>query len=138
MSYKKKKILAIVPARSGSKSVFRKNLKKIGKFSLIARVAQICGELEWLDHSIISTDDTEMQNEGIKFNLDAPFIRPAELASDKSSAIDVWSHALIESEKYYKTVFNISILLEPSSPFRKSEHVTQTVEKLIEGISNER
>jgi len=133
MSYKNKKILAIVPARAGSKTVIRKNLKKIGRFSLIARAAKICDELDWLDEAIISTDDSEMQQEGVKFNLNAPFIRPTELASDEASAIDVWTHAFIETEKYYKTFFDISILLEPSSPFRKVEHVTKTVKKLIEG-----
>ena len=67
--------------------------------------------LPWMS-AYVNTDSTtwsccinkEMQNEGIKFGLDAPFLRPEELATDKASAIDVWKHAFIESEKYYKLV----------------------------------
>lgn len=133
MAYKGKKILAVIPARGGSKGIYRKNLTKIGDFSLIAHAAQICSELDWLDNSIISTDDKKMSEEGIKFGLGAPFIRPKKLATDKASAIDVWKHAFIESEKHYNESYDISILMEPSSPFRKAKHITQTIEKLISG-----
>ena len=60
MAYKGKKILAVIPARGGSKGIYRKNLTKIGDFSLIAHAAQICSELDWLDNSIISTDDKKI------------------------------------------------------------------------------
>ena len=80
-------------------------------------------QLEWLDQAIISTDDEEMKNEGIKFGLDAPFTRPAELATDGASALDVWKHALIESENYYNISFDITdsefvsgIVLNNNSP----------------------
>ena len=133
MSYLDKNILAIIPARGGSKGIYKKNLVKLDGLSLIARAAKICSDLDWIDYSIISSDDEDMIKEGVKFGLDAPFKRPKKLSNDTASAIDVWKHAFIESEKYYNKYFDITILLEPSSPFRKANYIEESVEKLIKG-----
>ena len=59
MTYKGKKVLAIIPARGGSKGIFKKNLVKLDGLSLIARAAKICSDLDWIDYSIISSDDED-------------------------------------------------------------------------------
>ena len=130
--YKKKKILAVVPARGGSKGVSRKNLRKIHGKSLIRRVAETCSQLTWLDGVVLSTDDEEINVEGRKYGLDAPFTRPASLSDDSSSGLDVWRHALIESEGSYRDMFDISILLEPTSPCRTVDQVTAALDSLLE------
>lgn len=133
MPHKGKTILAVVPARGGSKGISRKNLKLIDGISLIGHAARICAELNCLDRAIISTDDNKMRNEGIKFGLESPFLRPKKLATDKASALDVLIHATTESEKFYKETYDIIILLEPSSPFREANHIIKTITKLING-----
>lgn len=131
MSINEKKILAVVPARAGSKGIIKKNLQKVGGFSLIARAAQIATSLDFIDASIVSTDDTDMAEEAICHGLDFIFLRPKELASDSALGVDVWRHALIEAEESYGLRFDISILLEPSSPMRQADDILRTVHAII-------
>ena len=133
MAYLDRTILAVVPARGGSKGIARKNLLKLGGLSLVARAGLVVESLPWIDHAIVSTDDHDIQKEGIRSGLDAPFLRPKELSGDYAAVIDVWQHALIESEKKFATIFDVSILLEPTSPFRTPKQVESTVSKLIRG-----
>lgn len=130
--YKAKTILAIVPARGGSKGVNRKNLRKVHNKSLIQRVAETCAQLSWLDAVVLSTDDEEIEIEGRKYGIDIPFTRPASLSEDTSNGIDVWRHAHRESENIYREAFDISILLEPTSPCRTAEQVTTALDTLLD------
>jgi len=131
LAYKDHTILAVVPARGGSKSIPRKNLCKVCGVSLVGRAGQIASSVEWIDRQIISTDDKEIAEEAAKYGLDVPFMRPDELAGDLATSIDMWRHAWIESEKYYGKRFDISILLEPTSPLRRSEDIKKTIETLV-------
>jgi CMP-N,N'-diacetyllegionaminic acid synthase len=133
MSFDGFNILAVVPARGGSKGIPRKNLQLVGGLSLVARAAGVARSLDWLDAAVISTDDPEMAEEGRRYGLDVPFMRPAELAGDKSLGIDVWRHAWLASEEHYGKRFDISVKLEPTSPLRRPEDVERTVRKLIDG-----
>jgi CMP-N,N'-diacetyllegionaminic acid synthase len=99
----------------------------------VARAAGVARSLDWLDAAVISTDDPEMAEEGRRYGLDVPFMRPAELAGDKSLGIDVWRHAWLASEEHYGKRFDISVKLEPTSPLRRPEDVERTVRKLIDG-----
>ena len=133
MAYLGKKILAVVPARGGSKGIHRKNLVKIAGLSLIAHAAYTINSLAWVDHAVISTDDQEMLKEGNDHGLAGVFLRPPHLSADDTNAVDVWLHALHESEQYWGLQFDCSVLLEPTSPFRKPHDVENTVRKLIQG-----
>jgi CMP-N,N'-diacetyllegionaminic acid synthase len=124
-------VLAVVPARGGSKGVPRKNLRVVGGLSLIARVAKVVEQLPWITNAILSTDDVEMQDEGRRFGLEVPFLRPADLSSDHSSSVDVWRHAWLQAEECYRRRYEISVLLEPTSPLRIPEDVQRTVEALV-------
>lgn len=132
MTWKDASILAVIPARGASKSIPRKNLAKIGGLSLIAHAARVVTSLDWVDAAIISTDDEEICAEAVRNGLDAPFMRPAHLADDKANSIDMWKHAWIEAENAYGRRFDLSILVEPTSPMRKPEDLSNTVEALIE------
>jgi CMP-N,N'-diacetyllegionaminic acid synthase len=131
MSYKGFKILAVVPARGGSKGIPRKNLCKIDGISLVGHAAKIAGLIDWIDRRVLSTDDAEIAEEGRNFGLDVPFMRPAELATDHASSSDMWKQAWLESEAFFEEQFDISILLEPTSPLRCTEDITLTLDTLI-------
>ena len=73
MAFLGRSVLAVVPARGGSKGIVRKNLCVVGDRSLIGHAATTAVALEWIDARVISTDDDEMAEEGERFGLDAPF-----------------------------------------------------------------
>ncbi|MGD8254948.1 MAG: acylneuraminate cytidylyltransferase family protein [Syntrophobacterales bacterium] len=133
MSYRGFKILAVIPARGGSKGIPRKNLCQLAGVSLVGHAARVAQHLEWIDRTVLSTDDEEIAAEGRTHGLEVPFRRPAELASDSAVAHDVWKHAWLTSEKHYSDRFDISILLEPTSPLRRPEDIILTVDALLDG-----
>ncbi|GJL66929.1 MAG: hypothetical protein NPIRA05_19000 [Nitrospirales bacterium] len=133
MAWQGQRILAVVPARGGSKGIPRKNLCKVGEYSLIAHAAQTVKALHWIDHAILSTDDEEMAEEGRAHGLDVPFLRPAEFADDQASSVGMWQHAWRQSEDYYQCRFEISLLLQPTTPLRQPEEVERTVQALVDG-----
>lgn len=133
MSYQGLNILAVVPARGGSKGIPRKNLREVCGKSLIGWAAEVVGSLPWIDHGIISTDDPDMAAEAMRCGLDAPFLRPQELATDGATAVAAWKHAWMEAEGYYNCVFDVSLYLEPTSPCRRPEDVQRTMDALLDG-----
>lgn len=126
-------VLVVVPARGGSKGVPRKNIQKVGGLSLVGRTAQLAVSLPWIDQTIISTDDAEIRTEAVCHGAAAPFVRPAELSGDTASSEDVWRHAWLGAEGHYGTRFDLSLLLEPTSPLRIEADLTAIVETLIAG-----
>ncbi len=131
MAYDGHTVLAVVPARGGSKSIPRKNLARVGGVSLVGRAAQIAASLSFVDRAIVSTDDEEIAAEARRHGIEAPFPRPAELAGDRSTSIEMWRHAWLAAETHYGMTFALSILLEPTSPLRTAADVTATVEALV-------
>jgi CMP-N-acetylneuraminic acid synthetase len=130
MAYKDNTVLAVIPARGGSKRIPHKNLKKINGVSLVGHAAIIAKSLSWIDKIILSTDDERIAEEGQIYDIDVPFIRPPELATDTSASIAMWKHAWLSAEKKYNIRFDISVLLEPTSPLRIPDDIELTVETL--------
>ena len=126
-------VLAVVPARGGSKSIPRKNLKTVGGVSLVGRAAQIATALPFIDAALISTDDPEIAAEAKTHGLDVPFMRPSELSGDTATSVDMWQHAWLAAEAHYGKRFDLSVLLEPTSPLRRPEDVERTVQAVIAG-----
>ncbi|HJQ60124.1 MAG TPA: hypothetical protein VJ890_24680 [Vineibacter sp.] len=133
MAWDGRTVLAVVPARGGSKGAPRKNVAEVGGVSLIGRVAAVIKALPWIDRALISTDDPDFAAEARRHGLDAPFLRPAELASDDAAAADVWAHAWLAAEAQHSTRFDASLYLQPTSPFRTPAHVEATMRALLEG-----
>ena len=125
-------ILAIVPARSGSKGVPDKNMHQLGGVSLIGRAGQTLEQLSFIDARIISTDSLAYAEEGRRYGLDALFLRPPELSADGSAVIDATRHALTEAEMYYARRFDIILLVEPTSPLRKPGDIEGAISLLLE------
>jgi len=130
---KNNNILVIVPARGGSKGIKLKNLQKLNGKSLIELVGDIVRNIEFVDRAIVSTDHPEIARIANLSGLAVPFMRPAKLSGDIVSDVDVLTHALLEVEKIDNKNYDIIVMLQPTSPFRKARHVHQTVEKLIDG-----
>lgn len=126
-------MLAVVPARGGSKGIPRKNLARVGGMSLLARTAGVVARLPWLDAAVLSTDDPEIAAEGRAHGLDVPFLRPADLAADHAAAAPAWKHAWEAAEAHCGRRFDLSVWLQPTSPLRTPEDVTATVAAMVQG-----
>ena len=133
MTWNSLSVLAVVPARGGSKGIPNKNLRKVGGRSLIEHSARTAAALSWIDRAVLSTDDGKIAEEGRSCGLDVPFLRPAELAGDLAPAIEAWRHAWLASEEHYGCHFDISLLLQPTTPLRRTEDVERTVRAMVEG-----
>jgi CMP-N-acetylneuraminic acid synthetase len=126
-----RRILAVVPARSGSKGLPDKNMSLLGGVSLIARAAQTLAALPWIDSKIISTDSRRYADEAIAHGLEAPFLRPPHLATDIAGAVETIQHAVIESEREGGGRFDVILIVEPTSPFRRPEDLEAAVSLLL-------
>lgn len=126
------RVLAVVPARSGSKGIPDKNMQPIAGASLIAWAARCLAELDWLDASVISTDSPAYAREAEAHGLRAPFLRPDELASDTAGAVDTITHALLESERLDGVSYDIVLIIEPTSPLRMPSDIERCTDLLIE------
>jgi len=124
--------LAVVPARSGSKGVADKNLRKLAGISLIGRAGLVLGKLDFLDATVISTDSPRYVEEAARFGLNAPFIRPIALSGDDAGIVETMQHAIAESEAHYSMRFDIALIIEPTSPMRIAEDIAGAVRLLIE------
>jgi CMP-N,N'-diacetyllegionaminic acid synthase len=112
------RILIIIPARAGSKRLPGKNIKLLGGKPLIAYTIEYALEIKDINDVVcVSSDDDDVIEIARKYNLNVPFRRPEELASDESSSNDVIMHALnfYESQNEF---FDAILLLQPTSPFR--------------------
>jgi CMP-N,N'-diacetyllegionaminic acid synthase len=126
-------VLAVIPARGGSRGIPRKNLAEIGGRSLVARAADVALAVPQVSVALLSTDDEEIATEGRRIGLDVPFLRPAALADDLATGAAAWRHAWLAAEAHYGRRFEVSILLEPSSPLRRVADVERTLDVLASG-----
>jgi CMP-N,N'-diacetyllegionaminic acid synthase len=128
-----KRILVVVPARGGSKGVLLKNLQPVGGVPLVARVGALVSELPWVDRAVVSTDHAKIADVARKSGLDAPFIRPESLSGDRIGDLEVLTHALTTVDSLEGSMYDVVVMLQPTSPLRSAEHVQATVDKLVEG-----
>jgi N-acylneuraminate cytidylyltransferase len=121
------KILALIPARGGSKRLPRKNVRFLDGKPLLVWSIDICRGLTEICDILVSTDDEETAEIARKFGALVPWLRPAELATDTATTKDVALHALDWYEKE-KGMVDAVLLLQPTSPFRTRETVQRGVE----------
>ena len=97
-------ILALIPARGGSKGIPRKNIRNFAGYPLIAWSIAAAKQSEFVTRVIVSTDDEEIAAVARESGAETPFLRPAELAQDKTTDLPVFEHAiqwLEENENYH-------------------------------------
>jgi len=127
----RKKILAIIPARGGSKRVPKKNIKILAGKPLIAYSIEHAKLSKYINRTIVSTDDDEIAKIAKKFGAELPFLRPKELAGDYVKDFPVFEHALnwLSENESYKP--DIVVQLRPTSPLREVEDVDGAIELLM-------
>lgn len=133
MSWDGLSVLAVVPARGGSQGIPGKNLRPVGGVSLVARALGLARTLPWVDHLALSTDSREIAEEGRRSGVAVPALRPAELATDTARSVDVWKHAWLAAEDERGRRFEVSLLLQPTSPLRTAEDLERTVAAVAAG-----
>lgn len=130
---KGQRILAVCPARGGSKGIPLKNLQPFLGVPLVARVGHLIAEIPWIDRAIVSTDSEAIANVARESGLDVPFYRPEELSGDRISDLEVLTHALVEMERLDGVIYDIVVMLQPTSPLRRVEHVQNAIQMLVDG-----
>lgn len=125
-------LIAIIPARGGSKGVPRKNLQEVGGRSLLVRAVEACLGAPAIARTIVSTEDAEIAEAARRAGAEVPFLRPAEFASDTAATIPVLQHAIAALEAEGARISGIA-LVEPTSPFRNSAHVQAAARRFTEG-----
>lgn len=130
--YCNRSILAIVPARGGSKGIPLKNIRPLGGVPLIEYTGKVINQTNIIDRAVVSTDHSGIAQIAKECGLDVPFYRPVSLSGDMVGDLEVLIHALTEMERIDGKAYDIILMLQPTSPFRTAEHIENSVKKLIE------
>lgn len=124
-------ILALIPARGGSKSIPRKNLISLAGKPLIAYSIEQALASCHITRTVVSTDDAEIAEVARSFGAEVPFIRPSEFAQDQSPDIDVFRHALnwLRDRESYEC--ELVMHLRPTGPVRRVELIDKAIEAML-------
>jgi CMP-N,N'-diacetyllegionaminic acid synthase len=125
------KMLAVIPARGGSKGLPGKNIRPFAGLPLIAHTilfARLCPEI---DRCVVSTDSTEIGEIAKQFQADVPFTRPSELAQDDTPMLPVLQHALRYVESEEGSPYDVLLLLDPTSLAREPGDITSALDRLL-------
>ena len=129
------KNIAIIPARGGSKSVPKKNIKLLNGIPLIAYSIEIALENPQIDEVIVSTDNEEIANIALSYGALVPFLRPKELSLDSTPDKPVILHTLEWFEGKHKRIPDLILYLRPTSPFRSHSLINKCIDKIIQDNS---
>lgn len=127
----KSNFICLIPARSGSKTIKRKNLKIIGNKPLIYWTIKEALKSKYISNVIVSTDSKLIQNKALEFGAEAPFLRPKKLSNDNSRTIDVIRHLVEYLKKKNKNDFKYIILLQPTSPLRTQIDIDNSIKLFL-------
>ena len=125
--YESNKVLALIPARGGSRRLPGKNLRLMRGVPLIVHTIRAALRSSFVDRVVVSTDDPEICAVALEHGAEVPFMRPAELAKDTSSSEDVIRHAIRELGH-----FDYLALLQPTSPLRTANIIDECIRKCTE------
>ena len=130
--YNKSRILAIVPARSGSKGLVGKNIKNLCGKPLIGWSIESGLKSKYIDEVMLSTDSKEIAEIAKRYGADVPYLRPKDLATDSSTTFDVVKHVIDFYQDVKNKKFDYIVLLEPTSPLREDDDIDSMIEKLLD------
>lgn len=128
--YKDKRILAVIPARGGSKGLPDKNIKLWNRKPLLAWTILQAQKCELFDEILVSTEDADIAEIAMNYGSEPPFLRPEELAQDDSPISEAILHALDMYDEKGKS-FHYVALLEPTSPLRGANDFELAIKKMI-------
>lgn len=121
-------MIALIPARGGSKGLPRKNILDFGGKPLIAHTIDAARNARGISEIIVSTDDSEIADVAIRYGANVPFLRPADLATDSSRAIDVYNYTLDRVEKEREMTIASVVVLLPTCPLRTAKDIENALE----------
>lgn len=121
------RVLGLIPARGGSRRLPGKNLADLNGRSLLERAIDAGLEAKGIDRLIVSTDDPVIAEAARAAGAEVPFLRPAELATDTASSLDVARHAMDWADKAEPDAFSHLVLLQPTSPLRTARDIDLTL-----------
>lgn len=130
--YKGKSILAVIPARGGSKGVPRKNIRQLAHQPLIAWSIEAGKKSKYVDRLIVSTEDEEIAEIARRYLAEVPFLRPKELALDNSTSAETIIYTIEEIFRRDNTKYDYLLLLQPTSPMRNEIHIDEAIEFLLD------
>tara|TARA_B100002052_G_C15885205_1_gene601212 strand:+ start:785 stop:1480 length:696 start_codon:yes stop_codon:yes gene_type:complete len=122
-------ILGVIPARSGSKGILKKNIKKLGGIPLIVHTIKAAKKSN-INELVVSTDSKEIAEIAELSGVETKFLRPIELATDTSSSIDVIIHAINKMEQLNSTRYDAVMMLQPTTPFRDVNDINNSIKIL--------
>lgn len=128
----RRNILALIPARSGSKRVKNKNIRILGGKPLIAHTIEAAKKSELVTRVIVSTDSKRIAGIAKKFGAEAPFLRPKRLAAKNSTEYEFHLHALIWLRDHEGYVPDLIVNLYPTTPLRKSSSIDRAITMILE------
>ena len=121
------KILALIPARGGSKRLPNKNIEQVGGIPMIIRTLEVAKQVQEISATLISTDEISIAKICEEAGYQVPWLRPPELAMDETTSVDVALHALDCYERDNSRV-DALLLLQPTSPFRTVFNIKKAIE----------
>jgi CMP-N,N'-diacetyllegionaminic acid synthase len=127
------KVLAVVPARGGSKGIPLKNLRTIQDRPLVVLAGDVARQVPEIDRRVVSTDHAEIARVAQTAGLDAPFMRPEPISGDRIGDWEVLVNALQETEAIDGTTYDIVVMLQPTSPLRRASDVSGVIHMLVNG-----
>lgn len=119
-------MIALIPARGGSKGLPGKNIKKLNGKPLIGYAIEAALKVAGISRVIVNTDDEEIAEVAKRYGAEVPYLRPSHLASDTANAIDVYLHFIEYLEKNSYDV-NSLVILQPTSPLRTETHIEEAI-----------
>jgi CMP-N,N'-diacetyllegionaminic acid synthase len=122
----------IIPARGGSKGLPGKNLKTLGRLSLIGHAVASAREAKRLSRVVVSTDSAAIADEARRHGAEVPFMRPLELASDEAGMVPVLQHAVRWLEANGGPRPDVVVTIQPTSPFRVGADIDATIAKVLD------
>jgi CMP-N,N'-diacetyllegionaminic acid synthase len=122
------RVLAVVPARGGSKGLPGKNLRPFCGVPFVGPVGRVIAGLPQIDRAVVSTDSADIAAAAKTHGIDAPFMRPDALSGDIISDVDVLVHALQTCEQIDGCRYGVVVMLQPTSPLRTSAEVAECLE----------
>lgn len=124
-------ILALIPARGGSKGIPKKNIRPLAGKPLINYTIEAALQSRYQIRVVVSTDDEEIAKIARAAGAEVPFLRPAELAQDETPTFPVVQHALQWLEQHEAYQPKLVVLLQPTSPLRRPEHIDRALELIL-------
>ena len=124
------KILGLIPARSGSKRIPRKNIMPLNGKPLIAYTIETAKKSKYINKVLVSTDSKEIASVARRYGAEVSFLRPKSISQDDSTEMQFLEHALEWFLEYENYEPDLIVLLYPTSPFRKPESIDKAVEEI--------